>query len=57
MEVDGAFHLAVGRWWDDQLRQNLITLGDAIVLRFPSVIVRTEPELVAAQLAQALQLV
>jgi len=26
VEVDGAFHLGVDRWWDDQLRQNVITL-------------------------------
>jgi hypothetical protein len=57
VEVDGAFHTGVDRWWDDQLRQNTISLGDALVLRFPSVIVRTEPELVVAQLRQALGLV
>lgn len=54
MEVDGALHLAASRWWSDQLRQNELTLSDAIVLRFPSVVVRTEPALVAAQLARAL---
>ena len=53
-EVDGALHLAPRRWWDDQLRQNELTLVDALVLRFPSVIVRTEPRLVAAQLRRAL---
>jgi hypothetical protein len=56
VEVDGALHLSPRRWWDDQLRQNEITLGDALVLRFPSVIVRTQPELVAAQLRRALLL-
>jgi hypothetical protein len=54
-EVDGAIHLAVRRWWDDQLRQNEITLSDAMVLRFPSVVVRTEPDRVAAQLRRALR--
>ncbi|HEY3715182.1 MAG TPA: hypothetical protein VGL39_11700 [Jatrophihabitantaceae bacterium] len=54
VEVDGALHLAASRWWSDQLRQNELTLSDAIVLRFPSVVVRTEPALVAAQLARAL---
>lgn len=53
-EVDGALHLAVRRWWDDQLRQNELALGNALVLRFPSVIVRTEPARVAAQLRRAL---
>ncbi|MFL6160719.1 MAG: hypothetical protein ACJ74U_00690 [Jatrophihabitantaceae bacterium] len=56
VEVDGALHLSVRRWWDDQLRQNELSLADALVLRFPSVIVRTAPDLVAAQLRRALQL-
>ena len=56
VEVDGALHLSARRWWDDQLRQNEITLGDALVLRFPSVIVRTQPGVVAAQLRRALLL-
>jgi very-short-patch-repair endonuclease len=56
VEVDGALHLVATRWWDDQLRQNELTLADAIVLRFPSVIVRTEPTVVATQLRRALQL-
>lgn len=56
VEVDGAVHLAVNRWWADQLRQNELTLADAIVLRYPSVVVREEPALVAAQLLRALNL-
>jgi len=55
-EVDGALHLSQRRWWDDQLRQNELMLADAIVLRFPSVIVRTEPTVVAEQLRRALRL-
>jgi hypothetical protein len=54
VEVDGAVHLSPRRWWDDQLRQNELTLGDAMVLRFPSVIPEPEPELVLRQLRQAL---
>src|SRR6201999_296286 len=46
VEVDGALHLAPRNWWDDQLRQNELSLADALVLRFPSVVVRTEPALV-----------
>ena len=56
VEVDGALHLAPSRWWDDQLRQNELMLGDALVLRFPSIVVRTEPALVAAQLRRVLEL-
>jgi hypothetical protein len=56
VEVDGALHLDQRRWWDDQHRQNEIVLSDAIVLRFPSIVIRTQPELVAAQLRRALAL-
>jgi hypothetical protein len=56
VEIDGALHLNVRRWWEDQLRQNELSLADALVLRFPSVVVRIAPELVAAQLRRALQL-
>jgi len=56
VEVDGALHLSVRRWWNDQLRQNELSLADALVLRFPSVVVREMPELVARQLRQALVL-
>ena len=55
VEVDGALHLSPRRWWDDQLRQNELVLTDALVLRFPSVVVRTEPAMVIRQLRQALQ--
>ena len=56
VEVDGALHLAPKRWWDDQLRQNELALAGALVLRCPSVVVRTEAELVASQLRRALLL-
>lgn len=54
VEVDGALHLAPRRWVDDQLRQNEVVLGGTLVLRYPSVVVRDEPELVVAQLRRAL---
>jgi hypothetical protein len=53
VEVDGALHLEQRRWWDDQHRQNEIVLSDAIVLRFPSAVVRTQPEVVAGQIRRA----
>ncbi len=56
VEIDGALHLVASRWWDDQLRQNDLALADAIVLRFPSVVVRTDEARVAEQLRRALQL-
>lgn len=56
VEIDGALHLAPRRWWDDQLRQNELALADAMVLRYPSIVVRTEPALIVAQLRRALRL-
>lgn len=55
VEVDGALHLAPRRWWDDQLRQNELVIAGSLVLRFPSVALRTDPELVADQLAALLR--
>lgn len=56
VEVDGALHLNPKRWWDDQLRQNELSLAGALVLRFPSIVVRTDERAVARQLRQALQI-
>lgn len=53
-EVDGAHHLVPQQWIKDQLRQNQIVIGGTIVLRFPSVVVRDSPELVAEQLRAVL---
>jgi hypothetical protein len=49
-EIDGALHLAPRRWYDDALRQNEVVIGGTVVLRFPSVVVRNAPDLVADQL-------
>lgn len=54
VEVDGALHLSPKRWWDDQLRQNELVLTDALVLRFPSAVLRCEPDIVLGQLRRAL---
>jgi hypothetical protein len=54
VEVDGALHLAAVRWWDDQLRQNELVISGDRVLRFPSVVVRCERELVVDQLRRVL---
>lgn len=54
VEVDGAVHLVARRWFADQLRQNELVLSGSLVLRYPSVVVRTEPELVISQLRRAL---
>ena len=54
VEVDGAVHLAVQSWVADQLRQNEIVVAGDPVLRYPSVVVRTEEDLVADQLRRSL---
>lgn len=54
-EIDGALHLAPRRWWNDQLRQNeLVIMGD-LLLRYPSIVIRTEEETVVGQLRRVLQ--
>ncbi|SDI77509.1 Protein of unknown function [Frankineae bacterium MT45] len=55
-EVDGAIHLRVDRWVADQRRQNSLALTGSLILRFPSIVVRTDPEYVAQQLRTALNL-
>lgn len=55
-EVDGALHLIARQWWDDQYRQNELVITGDVVLRYPSVVVRTEQEIVADQLRRALWL-
>jgi hypothetical protein len=55
-EVDGALHLIARRWWEDQSRQNELVLTGDMLLRYPSVVVRTEQEIVADQLRRALGL-
>jgi len=54
VEVDGAIHLKPLRWYDDQLRQNEVVIGGTILLRYPSVVVRTEEPLVVDQLRRIL---
>jgi hypothetical protein len=54
VEADGAVHLDPRRWWDDQERSNdVVVQDDAIVLRFPSVVLRSDPDRVVAQLRAA----
>jgi hypothetical protein len=54
IEVDGAAHLRVDRWWDDQARSNDLVIGeDAIMLRFPAVVMRTDEPTAIRQLRRA----
>jgi very-short-patch-repair endonuclease len=42
-------------WWADMQRDNELTIDGYRVLRFPAFVVRDNPEVVAAQIAQALR--
>lgn len=55
VEVDGGVHLRPAKSWDDSLRANEIVIGGTPLLRFPSVIVRTEEALVRRQLTAMIQ--
>jgi hypothetical protein len=53
VEVDGGVHLRPLNYWDDARRQNDLVLGGDRILRFPSIALRLEPEIVVAQLRAA----
>ncbi|WP_050803365.1 MULTISPECIES: hypothetical protein [Protofrankia] len=55
VEIDGGYHREVRQWWDDLARQNAGVLQDRLILRFPVHVLRTEPRLVAEQVATALR--
>ncbi|AEH10544.1 hypothetical protein FsymDg_3238 [Candidatus Protofrankia datiscae] len=55
VEIDGAAHQEVRQWWDDLARQNLGVLQDRLILRFPTWRLRERPDLVAAQVTDALR--
>jgi hypothetical protein len=52
VEIDGAGHLQPTTQWDDQGRQNELTISGGLVLRFPSLAVRLKPGLVVDQLTR-----
>jgi hypothetical protein len=54
VEVDGAHHMSVEHWGADMLRQNQIWIQGDRILRFPSWMIRAQPEAVAAQIRAAL---
>jgi hypothetical protein len=55
VEVDGAFHLYALNYWADARRQNDLVLGGDRILRFPSIAIRIEEDVVLAQLRRAQQ--
>jgi very-short-patch-repair endonuclease len=55
VEIDGAGHIDALTYWDDMNRGNSLQLGHYRVLRFPSWVVRYQPDYVAVQMRQALR--
>jgi hypothetical protein len=56
VEVDGAFYLQAQNYWDDARRHNELVLGGDRILRFPSIAIRLEEDVVIAQLRRAHQI-
>jgi hypothetical protein len=54
VEIDGMFHMELARWTDDSFRGNEISLDDRVLLRFPALVLRTDPLRVLAQVRQGL---
>lgn len=50
IEIDGAVHLQPTSWWDDMARQNELTIGGHPVLRFPTPVIRLDPDTVVDHL-------
>jgi hypothetical protein len=53
-EIDGFQHMEIRQWCDDLLRQNELVIARTDVLRFPSLLIRTEPQTFTDQIARAL---
>ncbi len=54
VEVDGLWHMEATAWWADMRRGNDLIISGLRVLRFPAFVVRDEPDVVAAQIRDAL---
>jgi hypothetical protein len=55
VEIDGGQHREADSWWADMKRQNDLWITGDRVLRFPSWIVREQPDEVIAQVGAALR--
>jgi hypothetical protein len=53
LEIDGSFHLKVGRWWQDMKRERAVVLSKSTVLRCASIELRLEPWVIVADLRTA----
>ncbi len=53
VEVDGGLHLRAETYWNDAHRQNDIMLGGDRMLRFPTIAIRLDEDVVISQLRRA----
>jgi hypothetical protein len=54
VEIDGMLHMKLSQWMDDSFRGNDVSLGDRVLLRFPALALRLEPDRVLAQVRRGL---
>jgi hypothetical protein len=55
VEIDGMQHMELLIWCDDMIRQNELVIDRGDQLRFPSLVLRTQPAVFTDQLARALR--
>lgn len=55
VEIDGMWHMDAAQWWADLRRDNELTVGGELVLRYPAYVVREAPDVVAAQVRARLR--
>jgi hypothetical protein len=56
VEIDGALHLVVRRYWDDMSRGNELSIAGELTLRFPSFVIHDDDPDAVGQLTRALEL-
>jgi hypothetical protein len=56
VEIDGALHLVVRKYWDDMFRGNELVIGRESVLRFASYVIHADDPVAVDQLRRALNL-
>lgn len=54
VEIDGFWHMEAEQWWADMDRDNELIIAGEQVLRYPTFVVREQPELIARQVLTAL---
>ncbi len=55
VEIDGSAHVLATNWWADLDQQNEIALNGPRILRFPSYVLREQPQRLIDQMTRALR--